>query len=147
MHHRRLSLCWIYESFPGSHRTRFIRCLRVVQHINSLSGVWTSITCSTCLCNSDARTELLQSLIHSLATKSLPRMHIIATDVHHNVNINVLCTSYPSGDDLHYANPSTWYRSILLLTTNASRLPMLWPQPPLSFEYRWSNNLSLCKHA
>ena len=44
---------------------------------------------SSFLYSSDARTELLRSLMHSLATALLPRMNIIATYVYHNVIINV----------------------------------------------------------
>jgi hypothetical protein len=96
------------------------------------------------LYSSDARTELLRSLIHSLATALLPRMNIIATYVYHNVIINV---QQRLNDERHHASPSTWYRSILLLATNASRLHTLAALALALFEFGWSNNVSLCKHA
>ena len=69
-----------------------------------------------------ARTEQLQISDTLDTSQGAPRrVHIIVTYVYHDDIINV-----PQRLKMnHHANPSTWYRSILLLATNASQLHML----------------------
>ena len=86
MHHRRLSLCWIYESFPESHRTRFIR-RPVTCGLNILTA-YLGIEHPR-MFNFLYISDPVQSVIHSLATTLLPRMNIIATYVYHHAITNV----------------------------------------------------------
>ena len=125
MYHRRCYLHWNYDSPAGVIRHHSNVWL---QHINSTSGErachnhvrlprYTLVI---------ARTEQLR-ISDTLDTSSYilqgapRRVHIILTYVYHDAIINV-----PQRLKMnHHANPSTWYRSILLLATNASQLHML----------------------